>query len=128
MDWLPAALLIPRLQDAFRFLESDVDIGIRYTESLIRHLERLQKAEYLARRHEQIEHLSQRIPQALYLRYGDDPSSTTEFLETLLLPATPMVFRYSCQAHADAAYPLLKRSADLLGYSISELRGVDLVY
>jgi hypothetical protein len=128
LPWWPTWVVIQKLQDEFGFFESDDHIGIRYAESLVRHLERLQNREHWTRRQEQIEQLSERLSQSLYVRYGDEPNSPVEFLETLLLPSTPIVFRYLSEAHAEAAYPLVTRTAQVLGYSISELHGVDLVF
>jgi len=124
--WIPNATVVFHLQNEFAFLETDEELGLLHLKRVVRYLEYLQREEFSAQRGQQILQLSEKIPGAVYARFGDNPTSETEFLDTVIIRATPLVCSYGSDAQRDASHPLLQRCARVLQYKIVSLVDDDL--
>jgi len=119
---LPAAVVLARLYREFPYFETDEDLGQRHAEELVACYEASLRHSFSMQRERHLYDLTQVAASAISLHFGDNPGSNTEYLETVLIPGEPLLFAYQSPGHQVAAFPLLKRCADVLGYALIELR------
>lgn len=122
LDWLRIPVVISRLNREFRYFEADEDMGRRHMEQLLACYESSMKHTFSVQRQRFLHRLAKGVCGAVYVQFGDNPGSNTEYLETVLIPTEPIVFGYQSAEHQVTAAPLLKRCASVLGYEIVELR------
>lgn len=112
-------LVVKRLQTEFAYVEADEAVGRRHVTAMIKELESEigGRANSIHRR--RLEYLSQVKDRAVYVHFGDDPGSETEYLCTVVIPGEPLVFEYESIAHQRAVRSLLARCAQILEYDIA---------
>jgi len=121
-DWLPAAVVLSRLYKEFLYFETDEELGRRHVEQLVACFESSLKHGFSMQRQRHLHQLTTGATSAIYLHFGDNPGSNTEYLETVLIPQEPLVFGYQSVEHRLTAAPLLERCTSVLGYELVELR------
>ena len=121
-DWLRIPVVLSRLNKEFRYFEADEELGRRHMEQLLACYESSMKHTFSVQRQRFLHRLAKGACNAVYVQFGDNPGSNTEYLETVLIPTEPIVFGYQSTEHQITAAPLLERCASVLGYEIVELR------
>jgi len=121
-DWLRIPVVLSRLQKGFCYFEADEELGRQHAEELVACFESSLKHSFSVQRQRYLHRLAKSASQAVYLQFGDNPGSNTEYLETVLIPFEPVVLGYQSPEHQITASPLVERCATLLGYDIVELR------
>jgi len=113
-------LLVPvvlfRIQQEFAYMVSDEEVGRIHVEQMKKDIHA--NTQNMIVRTERLKNLEQVQNQAVYVRFGDNPASETEYLSTVLIPGEPIKINYESAQHGDQSRPLLWRFASMLGYRI----------
>ncbi|MBI4195053.1 MAG: hypothetical protein HY526_08245 [Betaproteobacteria bacterium] len=109
-----------RLESEFAFVEADETQGRAYVEDLMKKLEPGKDSRKYRAYEQRREHLDKIRGRAIYVYFGDDPSSETAYLCAAVMPDEPLVFEYDSVFHKRSAFSLLRRCARALGYTIGE--------
>ncbi|MGQ0523169.1 MAG: hypothetical protein ACT4P8_05860 [Betaproteobacteria bacterium] len=118
--YLSPRLVVSRLESEFAYVEVDEEDGRRHVRGIIRQLQKISDMGLVPLDRAYVERLRKAEPGAVYVYFGDNPSSETACLSTAVIPGEALYFVYSSRHHADAAWPLLLRCAAVLGYEIIE--------
>lgn len=114
-------VVVKRLESEFAYVEADGAAGYRHVLEMMSQLEASKGNRRTFVYDERRERLNTVKDRAVYVHFGDDPSSETEYLCTIVIPGEPLVFQYESAAHESAAWLLLKRCAKILGYDIDKV-------
>lgn len=114
-------VVVKRLESEFAYVEADEAAGHRHILEMMSQLEASKGNRRTFVCDERRERLNTVKDRAVYVHFGDDPSSETEYLCTVVIPGEPLVFQYESAAHESAAWLLLKRCAKVLGYDIDKV-------
>jgi len=113
-------LVISRVGQEFAYLESDGDLGRKYVGQMISDIDSQFGGRQVAGQNERAKYLAEVQNRAIYVRCGDNPSSETDYLSTVVVPGEPIIFEYDSKAHEQESRELLQRFARVLGYKIVE--------
>lgn len=116
-----------RLGSEFPYVEADEAEGRRYVLEVMKRLETKIGQRKNSVLNELLDRLNRIKERVIYVRFGDDPSSETEYLAAAVIPGEPLVFEYESIAHERAAWPLLRRCATVLGYEIAKVTAGDFI-
>ena len=119
--YLSPRIVLDRLESEFAYVESSDDEGRRHVQGLIRQLIRIKQMGKIPVDNEHLDRLKKAQNAALYVYFGDNPSSDTGYLCTAVIPGEPLIFDYTSREHQRAARPLLVRCAEALDYEIVEM-------
>ena len=114
-------VVVKRLESEFAYVEADEAAGHRHVLDMMSQLETSKGNRRTLVYDERRERLNTVKDRAVYVHFGDDPSSETVYLCTVVIPGEPLVFQYESAAHESAAWLLLKRCAKVLGYDIDKV-------
>jgi len=106
------------LETEFAYVESSDDEGRRHVQNLIRQLMRIKQGGKIPVDGEHLDRLKKAQSAAVYVYFGDNPSSETGYLCTAVIPNEPLIFDYNSKEHEGAARSLLVRCARALDYEI----------
>ena len=115
-------VVVKRLESEFAYVEADAAAGHRHVLEMMSQLEARKGDRRTFVCDERLERLNTVKDRAVYVHFGDDPSSETEYLCTVVIPGEPLVFQYESATHERAAWLLLKRCAKVLGYDIDDVK------
>ena len=111
--------MLKRLEREFAYIESDEAAGCSHVVEMIKKI----KAKIGSRHHvvyqRRMETLEARKNLAIYVCFGDDPSSETGCVSTVLIPDSPLVFQFESVEHERATRTVIRRCAKVLGYDIA---------
>jgi hypothetical protein len=118
--YLSPLALVNRLKSEFLYVETDGEEGRRY---VLQTIERI-KAERSLRQvdRDMVERLDRVKNRALFVCFGDDPTSDLALLSTYVIPGMPLAFEYASVTHERAVQPLLERCAAALSYEMRKDR------
>ena len=119
--YLSPRVVVTRLESEFAYVESSEEDGRRHVRGLVRQLQSIKQIGDIPVDSEHLERLKKAQNGAIYVYFGDDPSSETAYLSAAIIPGEPLFFDYSSRAHEQAAQTLLLRCADVLGYELVEM-------
>lgn len=119
--YLSPRVAVTRLESEFAYVESSEEDGRRHVRGIVRQLQAIKQIGDIPVDSEHLERLKRAQTGAIYVYFGDDPSSETAYLSTAIIPGEPLFFDYSSRAHEQAAQTLLPRCADVLGYDLVEM-------
>jgi hypothetical protein len=114
-------VVVNRLGSEFAYVEADEAAGHRHVLEIMSQLDASKGNRRTLVYDERRERLDSVKDRAVYVHFGDDPSSETEYLCTVVIPGEPLVFQYESAAHESGAWLLLKRCAKVLGYDIDKV-------
>ena len=123
--FLSPLLVVMRLASAFAYIEADEALGRRHVLEMMKQLVPSRHGRRHPTHDERVAHLDKVKDRAVYVHFGDAPSSETDYLCAVVIPEEPLVFEYESAAHERAARPLLRRCAKILGYDIVEAPAED---
>lgn len=118
-------IVISRVEREFPYMESDAELGRRHVAQMIGEIDAQLGGRKVAGQSERAKYLGEAQNRAVYLRCGDNPSSETDYLSTVIVPGEPIIFEYDSKAHEQASRALLQRFAKVLGYKIVEWKTDD---
>lgn len=113
----PSAV-VKRLESAFAYVETSEEDARRHVLEIIEQLQALKQAGKDSVGHGDLIRLETIQDAAIGVCFGDDLTSDLALLNTYVIPGEPLLFEYSSPAHQEAARPMLRRCADVLGYEI----------
>ena len=119
--YLSPRVVVTRLESEFAYVESSEEDGRRHVRGIVRQLEAIKQIGDLPVDSEYLERLKRAQSAAIYVYFGDDPSSEIASLSTAVIPGEPLFFDYSSRAHEEAAQTLLLRCAEVLDYDVVEM-------
>ena len=119
--YLSPRVVVTRLESEFAYVEASEEDGRRHVRGLIRQLHAIRQTGDIPVDNEHLERLKKAQSSAIYVYFGDDPSSEIAYLSTAVIPGEPLFFDYSSRAHEAAAQTLLLRCVDALGYDVVEM-------
>lgn len=120
-------VVVHRLVSEFPYVEADETEGHRHVLEVMKRLEAKIRQRKNSVLNELLERLNRIKERVIYVRFGDDPSSATEYLAAAVIPEEPLVFEYESIAHERAVWPLLRRCARVLGYEIVKVTAEDFI-
>lgn len=120
----PRGVLV-RLQSAFPYVESDGEEGRRHVLQTIAQLQSYKGAAHPEANLQYIQHLNTVKDRALYVCFGDDPTTESAILSMYVIAGTPLVIEYSPLADEKVVQSLLIRCATTLGYNITKDRRIN---
>lgn len=118
--YLSPRVVVSRLESEFAYVEVDEEDGRRHVRGIIRQLQKIGEMGLIPVDNQYVERLKKAQRGSIYVYFGDDPGSETACLSTAVIPGEALYFDYVSRAHAEAAWPLLLRCADVLDYEIIE--------
>lgn len=123
-NYLSPRVVLNRLKSEFAYVESDGEEGRRYVMAVISQLQANRWTRFAEAPREYLEQLDRGKNRALYVCFGDNPSSEIAILTTYVVPGIPLYFEYSSHAHEQATEQLLARCAAVLHYEIFKDRRI----
>jgi hypothetical protein len=119
--YLSPRVVVTRLEAEFAYVESSEEDGRRHVRGIVRQLQAIKEIGDIPVDTEHLDRLKRAQNGAIYVYFGDDPSSETAYLSTAVIPGEPLFIDYASRAHEQAAQTLLLRCADVLGYDVVEM-------
>jgi hypothetical protein len=113
----PSAV-VKRLESEFAYVETSEEDARRHVLEIIEQLIALKQGGKDPVGDEDLIRLERIQESAIGVCFGDDLTSDLALLNTYVIPGEPLLFEYSSPAHEEAARPVLRRCADVLGYEI----------
>jgi len=116
-------LLVPvvlsRIQREFAYVETDEELGRLHVGQMIEEIASQVEGSRVNSESGRLRHLGQAQTHAVYVRCGDNPTSETVYLSTVLIPGDPIKSNYESGRHAEDSRHLLQRFARAIGYKIA---------
>lgn len=119
--YLSPRVVVNRLESEFAYVEASEEDGRRHVRGIVRQFQVIKQIGDIPVDNAHLERLKKVQNGAIYVYFGDDPSSETAYLSTAVIPGEPLFFDYSSRTHEATAQTLLLRCADALGYNIVEM-------
>ena len=119
--YLSPHVVVTRLESEFAYVESSEEDGRRHVRGIVLQLQAIKQIGDVPVDSEYLERLERAQDGAIYVYFGDDPSSETAYLSTAVIPGEPLFFDYSSRAHEAEAQMLLLRCAEVLDYDVIEM-------
>ena len=119
--YLSPRVVVTRLESEFAYVESSEEDGYRHVRGIVRQLQAIKQIGDIPVDNDYLERIKRAQNGAIYVYFGDDPSSETAYLSTAVIPGEPLFIDYASRAHEQAAQTLLLRCADVLDYDVVEI-------
>jgi hypothetical protein len=116
--YLCPAEIVRRLEREFAYVETSEEVGRRHVLEVVQQLTALRQTGRVAIDDQYLTRLCQIESEAVYVHFGDDPTSETSILGTPVVPEEPLIFEYLSPDHRESLAPLVTRCAAVLGYEV----------